>query len=98
LWVVVEGQLSVHPPSGASRPLGPGSHLGASSMLRERPSRTTLTAQTPCTVLRIDRDALWRLGRARAWLAVDLIERLSRELGSALDLLVDERPDDWPGL
>jgi serine/threonine protein phosphatase PrpC len=85
LIVVIDGELTLRGPKQPASLLGSGGSFGASAMVRPRPARATLYARTPCTLLRFDRDALWRVVRARPWLAVELLERLARHLSAELE-------------
>ncbi len=83
LRVVLEGKLALARDSG-ERELGPGEHVGATTLLAPRAARATLAAKAATRVLVLRREPFWSLIKSRPWLGVGLLERLNRRLAEDL--------------
>jgi CRP-like cAMP-binding protein len=71
-----------------------GRHTAETSLLEPRPARATLIAEEGGgTLLRLRREAFWKLVRDRPWLGVNLLQRLVAFLSQQLDESVSRRDD-----
>ncbi len=86
LRIVLEGKLSLLEGKGdGERELGPGQHVGATTLLAPRAARATLAAKSACRLLTLRREPFWSLIKSRPWLGVGLLERLNRRLAEDID-------------
>ena len=53
--------------------------------MRPRPSRATVRAEEPCTLLTIERDAMMKLIKKDPWLGVAMLERFGTVIAQVLD-------------
>lgn len=97
LAVVVEGHFDVSSDNTVHGKLGPGDHVGATTLLSPRRARASLRARGEGRLLILQRDPFWQIIRQRPWLGVDLLERLGRQLSQDLDRSLEERDGDGSG-
>jgi len=97
LAVVVEGQFEVSDDDTVHGKLGPGDHVGATTLLSPRRARASLHARGEGRLLILQREPFWQLVRQRPWLGVGLLERLGRQLSQDLDRSLEKREDDDEG-
>jgi serine/threonine protein phosphatase PrpC len=93
LMVVVEGRFEVSHDGIVDGELGPGDHIGATTLLSPRRSRASLQASRSGRLLILQRDPFWKLIRQRPWLGVGLLERLGRQLSQDLDRSIEQREE-----
>lgn len=80
LIVVVEGALSLTRGDREVGQLGPGKHMGATSLLDVCSARFTVRAKEPTKLLVLQQAPFWKLLQSRPWLGLSLLERLARLL------------------
>ena len=85
LCVLLNGELSVSRGQETPKQLHPSATFGATTLLRSRPARATLTATKSSRLLRIDSEPFLRLARTRPWLGVELLRQLGVRLSIDLD-------------
>lgn len=88
LLVITDGRAALSRDGGADEEIGAGQHVGITALLRPRPARATLRAIAPTSLLVLSGARFWQLLKARPWLGVNLLERLTGELSRGLDELV----------
>ncbi|MEM1031735.1 MAG: protein phosphatase 2C domain-containing protein [Myxococcota bacterium] len=87
LLVVVKGDYRIEDPEGqVVGRFGPGSYLGLTALMRARPARATLRAETKGgTMLRLRGAGLRRLVRRSPHLGLAILDRLGRTLSADLE-------------
>lgn len=85
MLVVAEGLVEVTRDGKVIAELGPGDHVGASTLLVSRPAGGTLRTVEPSRLLSLESTSFQELVRRRPWLGVELLERLGRELARELN-------------
>lgn len=94
LCVVVRGRYSLDAGDIPLRDMGPGDHVGDTTLLVQRACRSVLRAVEPGQLLTLPGSKLRALARRRPFLGVSILlqlaEKLSRELAAAGDVLVEE--------
>ena len=83
LYVVTEGRVAVSVGGRRVNELGPRQYFGEMALYDGGPRSATVAAAEDTTVLRLGRDALFRLGRQHPELLVGVIRVLSERLRTA---------------
>ena len=65
MYLLVTGSANVHEGKRAIRTLLPGDGFGEMAMLDNQPRAATITAEEPCTLLSLDREAFGLLVASR---------------------------------
>lgn len=85
LYIPMRGTLEVTGPGGRTRVITRGDVIGESTLLHPRPSRATVRAIEPSTVLVVDADHVRQLVRMDAGVGLSLLEQLGRYLSQRLE-------------
>lgn len=83
LFVTLRGELTVHlrtPHTQAIAKLTRGDIFGELSVLDHKPASAFVTAQAPCRLLTIDRDALWELFQRSPHVANNMLQIVSKRI------------------
>ncbi len=92
LFVVADGTFLLQQDGETVAKLEPGDHVGAATLLRPRPARTSLVAESSGRLLELGAAQFRRVGQVRPWLGVALLEGLGRWLSQD-----DSREELVPG-
>lgn len=87
LYVVIEGELELRSPAIRTRELGPGEHLGSTSLLVARQILGRVSAASSARVLVVADQEFHRLAHRQPWLGVRLLSALASELAEELPSL-----------
>ncbi len=89
--LIVEGEIAFHSPrSSETWVLGPGSALGALSLVAVGEHETSATAETACELLFLDRTQFRRLADDHPRAACRLLEALMKDLAATTRAALDE--------
>ncbi len=88
LLVIVDGTLSLIKSGLEVEELGPGKHIGATSLLETCTSRHMVRAKRDSKLLALSQASFWRLLKSRPWLGLALLERLARLLNRERERLI----------
>lgn len=97
MYVVIDGRLELSRAGSVVGQLQAGDLVGETTLLHERPARSTLRATEPTRLLSIDGQAIKSLVQRRPYLGILLLEKLGKRLGRTLDrahdILADQTLD-----
>ena len=82
-YVILDGNVRVDPPKGASVALGPGDAFGEMALLDGAPRSADITAETEVTVMVIGRAAFQKLLRSEPQMVTVLLRTLAARLREA---------------
>ena len=88
LVVVVAGGLTLSQDGREVGQLGPGKHMGTTSLLETCSARFTVRAKEPSKLLVLKQAPFWQLLQSRPWLGLSLLERLGRFLSRDRERLI----------
>ncbi|MFT4703017.1 MAG: serine/threonine protein phosphatase PrpC [Bradymonadia bacterium] len=90
LYIVVDGALRVHRSDTALAEISAGQHFGEMSLVDNRPRSASVTSNTQCHLIRVDRDDFYEVLRQDSVLAVKLLWNFIQTLSSMVRMQNDD--------
>jgi serine/threonine protein phosphatase PrpC len=91
MYVVIEGEVTVHRGDAEVARLGAGRHVGEMALVDNRPRSASVTTSTASNIIRLERTAFFELLRADPVLAVKLLWNIIQSLSAMVRTSNDEQ-------